>query len=239
MSGADPVTFGLIHGGAHGAWCFEKLIAKLARRGHPALAMDLPCEDDEAGAERYARVVTGALAGCPEPVILVAHSLGGLTAPLVATARPVQLMIFIAAHLPVPGLSLNDQRAAEPEMMFPYHGGAAGLRDRFYNACSAADADWAMARIRRQALKPFSEITPLRQWPPVPSAYLIGTRDHATNPDWARRTARERLGVDATELPGSDHSPFLSRPPELADLLISLANQRAAPGSPDRDPRPR
>jgi len=243
MSAGGPVTFGLIHGGAHGAWCFGKLIAALAGRGHLAVAMDLPCEDDEAGAGQYARVVTDALAGHPEPVVLVAHSLGGLTAPLVAAARPVQLMIFIAAHLPVPGRSLNDQRVAEPDMMFPYHGGVAGLRRRFFNTCSAADADWAMTRLRRQALRPFTEITPLRQWPPVPSAYLVGTQDHATNPDWARRAARERLGVDAIELAGSDHSPFLNRPAELAGLLISLASANqgvsAAPGSPGRGPRPR
>jgi pimeloyl-ACP methyl ester carboxylesterase len=220
---AGPVTFGLIHGGAHGAWCFEKLIAALASRGHPAIAMDLPCEDEEAGAAEYARVVTDALAGTGEPVVLVAHSLGGLTAPLVAVARPVQLMIFIAALLPVPGRSLNEQRAAEPEMMSPYHGGVAGLRDRFFNTCSAADAEWAMARLRRQALRPFTETTPLRQWPSVPSAYLLCTQDHAGNPDWARRAARERLGVEAVELRGSDHSPFLNRPAELADLLISLA----------------
>lgn len=231
MSADGPVTFGLIHGGAHGAWCFEKLIAALASRGHPAVAMDLPCEDEQAGAGEYARVVTGALAGSREPVALVAHSLGGLTAPLVAAARPVQLMIFVAAHLPVPGISLNEQRRAEPQMMFPYRGGVAGLRDRFFNTCSPADADWAMARLRRQALKPFTEVTPLRRWPPVPSAYLVCTQDHATNPDWARQAARERLGVEPVELAGSDHSPFLSRPAELADLLVSVAR-----GSPVRGP---
>jgi len=241
MSADGPVTFGLIHGGAHGAWCFERLIAALGRRGYPAVAVDLPCEDDQAGTAQYAQVVTGALADRPDPVVLVAHSLGGLTAPLVATARPARLMIFIAAHLPVPGLSLNDQRRAEPDMMAAYHGGVAGLRDRFYNTCSPADADWAMARLRRQSLTPFAEITPLHRWPAVPSAYLVGTQDHATNPDWARRAARERLGVDAIELPGSDHSPFLSRPAELADLLISLAaaGVSAAPGNPGPGRRPR
>ena len=110
-----------------------------------------------------------------------------------------------------------------------------------------------MARLRRQSLTPFAEITPLRRWPAVPSAYLVGTQDHATNPDWARRAARERLGVDAIELTGSDHSPFLNRPAELADLLISLAASQSdsvsqqdsaagvsgAPGSPAPGRRPR
>jgi pimeloyl-ACP methyl ester carboxylesterase len=220
---AAPATFGLIHGGAHGAWCWDKLVRALADRGQRAVAMDLPCEDDDAGAAEYAQVVLGALAGSGEPPVLVAHSLGGLTAPLAAAARPVRMMIFIAAFLPVPGRSFNDQRAAEPPMMLPYHGGAAGLRDRFYNTCTAADADWAMARLRRQALTPFTEITPLRQWPAVPSAYLLCTQDHACNPQWARRAVPGRLGVQPGELAGSDHSPFLNRPAELADLLIALA----------------
>jgi pimeloyl-ACP methyl ester carboxylesterase len=235
--------FGLIHGGAHGAWCFRKLIPELAARGHRAVAADLPCDDDEAGTADYARVMTDALAGSPEPVVLVAHSLGGLTAPLVAAARPVQMMIFIAAFLPVPGQSMNDQRRREPDMMFPYHDGVVGLRDRFFNTCSATDADWAMARLRRQALKPFTEVTPLREWPPAPSAYVVCAEDHACNPAWARRAARERLGVEPTELAGSDHSPFLSRPAELAGLLVSLATAcrdpsqvSAAPGGPDPSP---
>lgn len=216
--------FGLIHGGAHGAWCFGRLIPALAALGHQAVAVDLPCDDDEAGTEDYAKAVTGALEASSEPVVLVAHSLGGLTAPLVATVRPVRIMIFIAAFLPVLGQSLNDQRAREPDMMFPYHGGIPGLRDRFFNTCTAADADWAMANLRRQALKPFTEVTPLRQWPSVPSAYVLCTEDHACNPAWARRAIRDRLEVEPVELAGSDHSPFLSRPSELARLLASLAD---------------
>lgn len=217
------MTFGLIHGGAHGAWCFSRLIPALADLGHQAIAVDLPCDDDAAGTADYAKAVTAALAAVPDPVVLVAHSLGGLTAPLVATARPVRMLIFVAAFLPVPGQSMNEQRAREPDMMLPYHGGVPGLRARFFNDCTDADADWAMAHLRRQALKPFTEITPLRQWPPVPSAYVICTEDHACNPDWARRAIRDRLGVEPVELTGSGHSPFLSRPVELARLLVSLA----------------
>jgi pimeloyl-ACP methyl ester carboxylesterase len=42
--------------------------------------------------------------------------------------------------------------------------------------------------------------------------------DYAIAPAWSRRIARERFGVEALELPGG-HSPFLSRPAELAALL--------------------
>jgi pimeloyl-ACP methyl ester carboxylesterase len=45
--------------------------------------------------------------------------------------------------------------------------------------------------------------------------------DRAVSPSWSRTAARELLGVEPVELPGS-HSPFLSRPAELAELLVSL-----------------
>jgi hypothetical protein len=47
-------------------------------------------------------------------------------------------------------------------------------------------------------------------------------------PAWSRRVARERLGVESVELPGG-HSPFLSRPAELAAALVS---ETAAPKAP-------
>ena len=41
-------TFALIHGAWHGAWCWERLAAELERRGHRAVAVDLPCDDPAA-----------------------------------------------------------------------------------------------------------------------------------------------------------------------------------------------
>lgn len=225
MNEAGRVTFGLVHGGAHGAWCWERLMPELERRGHTAVAADLPCDDQSAGAAEYANVVADTLAQSNGNVVLVAHSLGGLTAPLVAERRPVARLIFVAGLLPVPGKSFREQQADEPDILFPYHGGRPGLRDRFFGACSPEDADWAMARVRDQALKPFTETTPLRAWPAVPSSYVLCTADRACNPAWSRRAARARLGVKPLELVGSDHSPFLSRPAELADVLVRLATE--------------
>jgi pimeloyl-ACP methyl ester carboxylesterase len=224
MSGA---TFGLIHGGAHGAWCWERLVPHLTAAGYRAVAPDLPCEDDDAGAGEYASVVVDAL-GDLDDVVLVAHSLGGLTAPIVADRRPVRRIIFIAGLLPVPGLSLRDQQVREPDIMFPYQGGPPGLRERFFGACRPEDADWAVARIRRQALKPFTEPTPLERWPDVPVRYFVCGQDRAVNPAWGRRAAQRRLGIEAIELADSDHSPFLSRPAELAELLVAAAGGRVA-----------
>ena len=77
-----------------------------------------------------------------------------------------------------------------------------------------------MARLRPQARKPSVEASPLVAWPEVPSVSVLCRDDAAIDPAWSRQAARERLGVDALELDGH-HSPFLSRPAELADLLVA------------------
>lgn len=216
-------VFGLVHGGAHGAWCWQRVATELERRGRRSIAVDLPCEDDSAGAAEYADVVVESLQEITDPVVLVGHSMGGLTVPIVASLRPVRRMIFLAALLPIPGQSVEDQRRAEPQMSFPYRGGPAGLRERFFHTSTDSDADWAMSMIRRQSTRPLREITPLQAWPDVPSDYIVCGADRATNPQWACHAARDRLGVEPVTLAGSDHSPFLSRPDELAELFIRLA----------------
>jgi pimeloyl-ACP methyl ester carboxylesterase len=73
--------FALVHGGAHGGWCWELLVPELEKRGHSTVAPDLPIEDDAAGAREYARVVAAALPTNDDDVVVVGHSLGGLTIP--------------------------------------------------------------------------------------------------------------------------------------------------------------
>lgn len=230
-------TFGLVHGAGHGAWCWERLVPELAALGHRALAMDLPCDDPTAGARRYAEVVDRALPPV-EDLILVGHSLGGLTIPLVAALRPVRRLVFLCALIPVFGRSLVDQMAAEPEMFHAVLRGHPGrvsdsdgttwlrdeaaARDLYYHDCVPGDVSWAFSRLRPQAVAPRREPCPLRSWPAGERAYIVCREDRALSPDWSRHAARERLGVTPIELDGS-HSPFVSRPADLAAVLDRLA----------------
>ena len=56
----------------------------------------------------------------------------------------------------------------------------------------------------------------------MPSTYILTTEDAAVSNGWSRRVAAGRLGADLIELSGS-HSPFYSRPADLADVLHGLA----------------
>jgi pimeloyl-ACP methyl ester carboxylesterase len=181
-------------------------------------------------------VVVAATAGAGDDLVLVGHSLGGLTIPLVAAARPARKLVFLCGLLPRPGVSLVDQLAEEPEIFMPgFDDGIARdeldrsyWRDEdaagevLYGDCPRQLTSWAVARLRPQARPPSREPCPLSEWPAVESVSLFTSDDCTVNPAWSRRAARERLGASTVELPGG-HSPFLGRPAELAEALVSVS----------------
>jgi pimeloyl-ACP methyl ester carboxylesterase len=228
------MEFALVHGSYHGAWCWDFLKPELERLGHRVQAIDLPISDPTLGAADYATAVERALDPASEP-ILVGHSMAGLIIPVVASRRPVRRLVFLAAMLPVPGQSMNEQRAAEPidGRVAPrtaewtdlgddvWMVGPSTATELFFHDAPAAVARWATARLRPQSYRIMSEVTPLARWPDVETTSFVCRDDRAINPDWVRTAARDRLGTTAIELDGA-HSPFLTRPAELAQALHAL-----------------
>lgn len=222
-------TFGLVHGVCAGAWCWDSLAPLLEAAGHDVVAVDLPCDDAAATVSDYSEVVYDAL-GTREEVVLVGWSLGGLTIPLVAARRPVRELVFLCALIPEPGKSLLEQGfdflgTAPAEWQADHGDGSFSILPEAIGRYLAQDVDPAVAadlatRLRRQCVTPYIEPCPLQSFPDVPCRYILCREDRIVRPDWSRQAARERLGVDPTELPGS-HSPMASRPRELADALLS------------------
>jgi pimeloyl-ACP methyl ester carboxylesterase len=80
--------------------------------------MDLPGDEPEATFSDYANVVDRALGDVEDDVVLVGHSTGRLTIPLVAARRPVKELVILCGVIPVPGESAAargiDWRVIEP-----------------------------------------------------------------------------------------------------------------------------
>jgi pimeloyl-ACP methyl ester carboxylesterase len=179
--------------------------------------------------------VVAATAAAGDDLVLVGHSLGGLTIPLVATMRPARKLVYLCALLPLPGRTLEEQLEQEPGIFVPGFGAgiARDEQDRsywadedaaaeaLYGGCPRQLASWAVPRLRPQARRPSDEPCPA-QLPEVDAVSLFTSDDAVVAPAWSRAAALERLGSKAVELPGG-HSPFLDRPGELAEVLLSVS----------------
>lgn len=203
---------------------------ELRALGHDAVAVDLPCDDVAAGLGRYADTVIAAIEHLPPAaVVLVGHSLGGLTIPAVADRAAVASMIFLCALIPTPGQPFADR--SQPPVELPPHlrrdrvgrtvwSDTGAAADLLYSGCDPKTAVGSVGQLRPQADAPLFERSPFAVWPSVPSAAIV-CRDDAIFPlEEARAHCRERLGIEPLELEGS-HSPFLSRPAQLARMLVA------------------
>jgi pimeloyl-ACP methyl ester carboxylesterase len=220
-------TFALIPGGGGDPWEWHLLVPKLEARGHRAIAVRLPAEDDSAGWSEYADTVVDAV-GHATDVVLVAASMGGFTAPIVCTRRLVDLLVLLNAMIPMPGETFND---------WGTHTGSGAARRDYHGqlGLTPAEADddavihyhdippevraEAQARLwQDQSMTPLDEPWPLAKWPDVPTRVLAGRHDRMFPLEFQRRVAHERLGLEVDEIDGG-HMVALGNPAELADRL--------------------
>ena len=69
------------------------------------VAPDLPCDDPAAGLDEYADSVVDAIDAIAyqRPLVIVAQSYGGFTAPLVADRMRADVIVLVAGMIPAPG----------------------------------------------------------------------------------------------------------------------------------------
>jgi pimeloyl-ACP methyl ester carboxylesterase len=215
-------TFVLIPGAGGQAWYWHRLTVELERRGHRAVAVELPTNDDDAGLEAYADTVAAA-AGEATDVCLVAQSMGGLTAPLVCGRLPVRLLVLVNAMIPLPGETGGEWwTATGHERAHAEAAAGAGRRPDetgdFFHDVPEDVVDAAMRQPFEQSARPFDDPWPLARWPDVPTKVVAGRDDRFFPIGFQRRIADERLGLPVDEVPGG-HLVALSSPVELADRL--------------------
>jgi hypothetical protein len=150
--------------------------------------------------------------------------------PLIAERWRPRRMIFLAAVVPRPGMSIMDQHRADGLMFNPAWVGQNPQDEKVavefvYHDCPPDRLEWVLStRLVFYNKMALEEPCPLRGWPQIPSSYIMCADDRTITPAWQRKAARELLGVEPIELPGG-HCPHASRPEELADTLVHMDNR--------------
>ena len=220
-------TFVLIPGAASDSWYWHLVTPILEGAGHAVVAVDLPTGDDSAGLAEYTDATIAAI-GDHEDLIVVAQSMGGLTAPLVADRIPVRLIVLVAAMLPAPGESggewWTNTGQAEADRAFAVEEGRdpddASEETTYYHDVPADVVAAGADHLCPQSGTPFEKPWPLDAWPDVPTRFLLCRQDRLFPPAFQRRVVQERLGITPDEM-DSGHLPALAHPEELAARLLA------------------
>jgi pimeloyl-ACP methyl ester carboxylesterase len=223
-----PATVVLVHGAWHGAWCWQKVVSLLDDAAVPHVAVDLPLTSlaDDATAVRQ---VLDSIEG---PVVLCGHSYGGVVITETGLHPAVRHLVYVCAFAVSEGASLVSVTGEHPptdvaQALIVHHDGSTsvereGARTGFYLDCSPRDQDWALDQLRTTALDALASQTTVAAWRDRPSTYAVCTEDRAIDPNLQRALAKNCTAT--VEWPTS-HSPFVSQPALVADLLTQLAKQ--------------
>jgi len=244
-------TFLLIHGAQHGAWCWDKLIPKLEGLGHKAIAIDLPGGGDdktpaaEITLDSYANRICEELQSMDEKVFLLGHSMGGMAISAAAEKNPdkIQGLIYLTAFLPRNHESLflieerNPKPTLPPNLIFSSDEKSVTvaedkLKEIFYHDCSDEDVRVAITKLTPQALEPLSSPITLSRnnYGSLPRAYIECVDDGAINIELQRDMIEKSPCDIVCSLPAS-HSPFLSMPGALAEMLDDIVAKQLATAS--------
>jgi hypothetical protein len=207
----------LVHGAWHGSWCWEHLVPELTSRGWSTSAIDLPSTSGSPanGLREDAEAVREALRALDGPVTVLAHSYAGV--PVGEAAGSADRLVYLAAHLLEPGESVVSVLGK------PWYEPGSKMLDvpppaLLYGDVPDELASWAAGRLRPQSARVFEEPVTAAAWKTVPTTSIVCTDDVVFPPVFTERLK----AADVRYLPGS-HSPFLSRPRELAELICDIA----------------
>jgi pimeloyl-ACP methyl ester carboxylesterase len=235
----------LIHGGAHGAWCWDGVRGHLAERGIASTSHDLPGSGADATPRNevtltsYIAATNKVVDAIDDEIVLVGHSLAGMTMPAVAAAQPakVRRMIFLAALLTRTGefgigAIPEDRRAS-------YYALAASssdnsllpdfptARERFFASLPEAAARACYNKLTPQPFGPDLQPQPVGiDATAVPRDYILLQQDMTFPPLHARKFAA-LAGVDPVVRVG-DHCWMLTAPRDCATTIADLSRSSAS-----------
>ncbi|WP_406234176.1 alpha/beta fold hydrolase [Isoptericola jiangsuensis] len=233
----------LVHGAWQGAWAWEEVQQRLSDAGHESLAIDLPGSGkDRAPLEGIdldvyaAAVIAAAKNLLPNPIVLVAHSMGGAVATRAAALEPELFarLVYVCAFAPRDGQSvaslgkLGHELDADTGPVAHISANSltstlerSTIEGTFFNDSPSLVDDALLDSFRPQAVAPVTAQMRLSKgFEMVPKAYILCKRDKAIAAPLQRMMA-DAIGAEVIHELDSGHEPFLTRPSELTSLLIS------------------
>jgi pimeloyl-ACP methyl ester carboxylesterase len=232
-------TYILLHGAWHSKWCWNRIVSILKKLGHTVLAPDLPGHGEDTTAissitlKSYVDSVIALVNSQKRSVILVGHSMSGVIISQVAELIPDKIakLIYVSGFVPSDKGSLlqEESQAKNPsiakEITIDENNNEISLkmsnliRSYFYNTCSDQNAAWALLNLQKQPLRPFVDVVNIsnNKFGKVPKLYIECLRDNAIRIEDQRRM-HAKLNCEIKSL-DTDHSPFLSAPLDLAQML--------------------
>jgi pimeloyl-ACP methyl ester carboxylesterase len=240
-------TYLLLHGSWHAAWCWYKVVPRLEAAGHTVIAIDLPGHGGDRTPPHaitlrtYTDAVCRVLDAAPEPVVVVAHSRGGMVLSQAAEYRPdkIRVAVYPAAFLIGSGERVIDYAVTDADSMILPNVDVnecerwdmlkrEAFREALYADCS--DDDVALCNLLLAPEPNAATFTPLelsrKRYGRVPRVYIELLADRAVSPALQRRMygslpCRQVLSIEAS------HSAYFSRPDELTEkILVAGGNGR-------------
>lgn len=237
-------TYILVHGAWHGAWCWNKVVPLLLQTGHKAIAVDLPGHGkdntpiSEISLQSYVDRVCQVLDGQSEPVILLGHSLGGISITQAAEFRPqkIKKLVYLCAFVPQNGQSCLELLQLNPNsapllmqnVVQSKDGSYSTIKEEaikaiFYDDCSEEDIAGARLLLCPQAGAPMAVrvITTVENFGRIPRIYIETLQDKTLLPSFQEKMFSAIPFQKIIKI-NTSHSPFFSAPEELVAHLVSL-----------------
>jgi pimeloyl-ACP methyl ester carboxylesterase len=204
----------------------------LAELGVPTVAVALPScgEIGDTLGDLYDDVQAchEAIAEVDGPVVLCGHSYGGMIITEAGADDRVTQLLYVTSVMPDAGQSQAAVIGSEPAPWLQLgEDGTVGvdpdmIREFFLQDCDETTTEHAVRRLTRQSLTPFTQAPRQIAWRQKPATYVVCTEDLATPPEAQRQ--RVRAGTRLVEF-GAGHHPFLSRPAEFAESIVTAIDR--------------
>ncbi|GAA4719234.1 alpha/beta fold hydrolase [Phytohabitans rumicis] len=226
-------TIVLVHGAFADASGWNDVARKLLHDGYPVIAPANPLR----GVPSDSAYLADTLKNINGPIVLVAHSYGGIVITNAATGNPnVKALVYVAAFAPDAGETLEGLQTKYPGSklgaaaldIYPYTmpdgtGSADGyIKASVFRDIFAADLPASVTAVMHATQRP-GDLHTLQQpsgapaWKTIPSWYLVAKQDNVI-PAAAQRFMAARAGAITREVTAS-HVAMISKPDAVVALV--------------------